>query len=890
MSAAAELSFSDFFEAVHGRWPFPWQERAAAHLARREVYSVDVPTGMGKSALVDAAVWAASKGAWRRIAFVVDRRIVVDAVHQRAERIAATLASAPTPELRQLSELIGEMQVVRLRGGVHGDDDWVLYPERLSVVLTTVDQLGSRLLFRGYGTSPRRWPMHAAFFSSDTLIVIDEAHLSVPLLQTLQVLQRHDADIALLPMSATLPQAPRARVVALDTDDLAVDTVRQRLCASKPAGLVESGEGADFIKTVVAQASAMAEQPGVTRLGVVVNRVDSARRCFERLRSEGFDATLLTGRVRPADRDRMLHGVLSAFEAGRGRVDHGSLKVLVATQTIEVGADLDFDALVTESAPLSALRQRFGRLDRLGERGRSPAVIVHRRSSRSDDPVYGAAVGKAWAWLQVCGAADGGKVDFGLDAFDALQRRNALPEEATVFAATLLPSHLQLLAQTGPFSPEIALGGWLHGASDRAADVSVVWRDDLIAEQCDDWPLAAVMVPPMLREALPIGIAALRRFLAGNGAAMDAVTSDLESAPADEREAADAARPVLRWRGPDDCKVITAGEIRPGDTVLLPAAYGGCDDWGWTPASTEPVDDLADLCMAEALESGARRRPALRLAEGHWRAFGDAADTLRDRVAALLALEEQAATEATDLEDELAAARTALVDAVRQCGHPLASLLREPAIEHHPGGFVLRGHGMEEVEGVIEVGHAVPLDVHHADVARWARHLADDSPHAAQIVAAAEVHDAGKREPRMQVLLHGNPLRAAKGPALAKSALRCREQQLAAYQAARLPRGFRHEFASLTFEALTDPLTRHLVATHHGYGRPWLVPCEDTDAAGARHAHLDQHWASDWATMVAQHGLWVVTRAEWLLRCADARASIEEASREVLHEARDGQP
>lgn len=238
MSGTADTGFAAFFEAVHGRQPFPWQERAAAHLARREVFGVDVPTGMGKSALVDAAVWAAAQGAWRRIAFVVDRRIVVDAVHERTLRIEGALRSSRKPALRALAAAIGEMQVVRLRGGVHGDDDWVLYPDRLSVVLTTVDQLGSRLLFRGYGVSPRRWPMHAAFFASDTLIVIDEAHLSTPLLQTLHTLQRSGADIAVLPMSATLPtEVQGRRTVSLDIDDLAVTAIAQRLAAVKRASL-----------------------------------------------------------------------------------------------------------------------------------------------------------------------------------------------------------------------------------------------------------------------------------------------------------------------------------------------------------------------------------------------------------------------------------------------------------------------------------------------------------------------------------------------------------------------------------------------------------------------------------------------------------------------------
>ncbi|MGH3993207.1 MAG: hypothetical protein ACRDSN_12185, partial [Pseudonocardiaceae bacterium] len=50
--------------------------------------------------------------------------------------------------------------------------------------------------------------------------------------------------------------------------------------------------------------------------------------------------------------------------------------ILVATQVVEVSLDVDFDVLHTSGAPLDALLQRFGRVNRLGARPPTP-VVVH---------------------------------------------------------------------------------------------------------------------------------------------------------------------------------------------------------------------------------------------------------------------------------------------------------------------------------------------------------------------------------------------------------------------------------------------------------------------------------------------------------------------------------
>jgi CRISPR-associated endonuclease/helicase Cas3 len=84
---AAELAPDDFIafcRAVHGVDPFPWQARLLQQIAAEGVWPdvLDLPTGLGKTATLDIAVFhlalEAARGRRRsapvRIAFIVDRR------------------------------------------------------------------------------------------------------------------------------------------------------------------------------------------------------------------------------------------------------------------------------------------------------------------------------------------------------------------------------------------------------------------------------------------------------------------------------------------------------------------------------------------------------------------------------------------------------------------------------------------------------------------------------------------------------------------------------------------------------------------------------------------------------------------------------------------------
>ena len=712
--------FAKFFTALWHKPPFAWQTA----LAKRVLESAEapteeppasgsppdepaaqspwpeaiaLPTASGKTACMDIAVFALAAQASRlagrqaitaprRIFFVVDRRVIVDEAHERARRLAEKLARASEGILKAVADNLRQiacggatdfhderpLAVHALRGGMYRSEAWARHPLQPAVVASTVDQIGSRLLFRAYGRGPGVWPIYAGLVANDSLILLDEAHCARPFLQTLQAVRRFRTwahaplgrSFCPVVMSATPP--PGSTDVFTDRSDERLDPghpLGRRQLARKPARLhlVKHATGrratAVFAKALAEAASELID--GEPRAVVVfANRVATVRATHRRLAADHGDrAVLLTGRMRPVDKDAVVQQRLKPLQSARAA--ERSLAeplIVVATQTLEVGADLDFDGLVTECASLDALRQRSGRLNRTGRPIEARAAILVRgdqtgaatdkqegkgrktktaKTREKEDPVYGSALAETWTWLDGH-RNENDEVDFGIAGLDprlpegdALAALNAPAPDAPV----MLPSHVDCWAQTAPQprpSPDVAL--FLHGPREGAADVQICWRADLDlrSEEARGHALESLsLCPPSSSETLPVPIGVFRRWLAGELAGEDADddSADVEGVrtetEADTRhsamhveDASPADRRVVRWRGaatsPEEDTTSDPAKIRPGDVIVIPTTHPG--PWhrlgDLPPGAAEPP---AALDVGDHAYLLVRARPMLRL-------------------------------------------------------------------------------------------------------------------------------------------------------------------------------------------------------------------------------------------------------------------------------------
>ncbi|MGB7346067.1 MAG: type I-U CRISPR-associated helicase/endonuclease Cas3 [Pirellulaceae bacterium] len=685
--------FCLFFRERHGYAPYQWQERMCHQVLESGWPDfIQLPTGSGKTSVLDIAVFAlaeqaelppSQRTAATRIFFVIDRRIVVDEADRNARAIANHLADSMrrddlpgskrvAEKLLRLAQLdqrktVTPLEVHTLRGGFFRTNDWAGSLVQPMIVTSTVDQIGSRLLFRGYGISPAARPLQAALVGTDSLLILDEAHTATAMGETVDSIHcfqkrqaNRDAPIAnplkMVQMTATLPKQSKegnqANVFRLDKQDLAdSDSLlvkRYRTTKSIKLDIARSAKGKKVLIQLAKDLAGRVQShvdDGVRSLAIVVNRIATARRLYELLNASkklDVECHLMIGRMRPIDRDRIANRLREKLGTGQNN-DTEKPIVVIATQCLEVGADLDFERMISEAASLDALRQRFGRMNRSGSKPQGHGEIVIRTdqdlndtqiakaTSMDADPVYGKAIAKTFSWLRSIG--DGQSVDFGAAAMDEAWSK-LLAEDAELAQsllielpekAVLLPAHLDLLSQTYEFfvppdgtpqdgtsrntklhriavHPDPDVGVFLHGMQRRDVDAQICWRADLtnLKEVGKSYELRSINheamikavseAPPTSPECMSISLSALKEFLTSSDAKQTTEADQSAMIHEDSTDDAIAAsrRPVV-WRGPDDSVVCTnTSQIRPGDTLVLPVSAGGWSILGHVP------DDVVD--------------------------------------------------------------------------------------------------------------------------------------------------------------------------------------------------------------------------------------------------------------------------------------------------------
>ncbi len=976
--------FQEFFRELWSKpgkeptIPFQWQHRLAKRVLTADKPwpdAIALPTAAGKTACLDIAVYALASQAERldagktltavrRIFFVVDRRVIVDEAYARARAISTKLRDAKEGVLKEVADRLrllarGEragaesenpLAVFELRGGMYRSEAWARSPLQPIIVASTVDQLGSRLLFRAYGRGPGMWPIYAGLVANDSLILLDEAHCAQPFLQTLQAIARYrgwaEAPLPTRFYPVVMSATPPAGLEDVFRDESRESTdpthpLGKRQLARKPAVLrvVEKAHGKNAIRALAEALVEVAEdmtKEAAKAVVIFVNRVATARETFRLLTVKyGESAVLLTGRMRPIDKDDTILQRLQLLSAENS--EERNLKqpiFVVATQTLEVGANLDFDALVTECASLDALRQRFGRLNRKGRPIEAHAAILIRADhaeNSDEDPVYGSSLAKTWAWLSEQTKASG-VVDFGINTLESLLPENEVLAEfnaPTVNAPVMLPAHVDCWAQTQPEpdpTPDVAL--FLRGPKRGAADVQVCWRADInlttfVTEE--DSIDAITLCPPSSSECLSVPIGVFRRWMAGEKLADD--SSDVEGAVSEietQTEEGEKAYRVVRWRGRKEVEAVEdPSAIRPGDVVVIPADTQGWHQLGDLPHAlgTQPVLDWGDRAHSQT-----RAKALLRLTPAvisQWPECVAKSRILELANEAFTRYEEDPATLTEELHETLVslANDVSVPTWLREIASTIIADRRfRYGIKLHPlSGIVVQSkrrlkqksddtdYFSDENDGDSSGTVRIPLLDHLPGVAAYARRFAVGcgmpQPLADIVELAGLLHDLGKADQRFQCLLrNGTPW--VSGELLAKSndipegrAAYNRALKLSGY-----PESGRHELLSVRFLEGVSTLTPedkssrelilHLIASSHGYCRPFAPVVFDNKPVevklkfnGQLLSHssdtsmelLDSGVSDRFWRLTRRYGWWGLAWLEAILRLADHRRSEAEA-------------
>lgn len=508
------MNFFESFITLTGYKRFPWQEALYKRFESADIPECcNLPTGLGKTNVI--AIWlialANELNVPRRLVYVVNRRTVVDQTTNEAIK------------LRDNAKNIGieNLRISTLRGQFADNREWSADPSQPAIICGTVDMIGSRLLFSGYGAGFKTRPLFAGFLGQDALLIHDEAHLE-PAFQELidaivseQERERKNKEnlswlgLRVMQLTATGRNGKDDPPFSLTPDDHTHSEVKKRIESHKQLRLI-SVDAENKIPSEIVKAAEVYKDENAAVI-VFARTVKDVLTIEKELKKKTKKKTvLLTGTMRGKERDELVE--TAEFKRFLKDSDPGETVYLICTSAGEVGIDISADHMVCDLTPFDSMAQRLGRVNRYGNVEAKIDVVHPQSFGKLDEKTKEIKANEydkqRLKTLELIQKLPPKKNQFdasplALNGLDAHEKTDAFTPTPTILPVTdILFDAWSLTTIRGKMPGRPPVEPYLHGISEwQPPETHVAWRDeveiitdDLIeryppADLLDDFPL-----------------------------------------------------------------------------------------------------------------------------------------------------------------------------------------------------------------------------------------------------------------------------------------------------------------------------------------------------------------------------------------------------------------